>query len=211
MLGLTLMLAAAGSFSGSARVVDGDTLRIGTELVRLSGVDAPELSQRCGSAPRRLACGTMAAGWLRARVDGRRLDCVEVDRDRYDRRVAVCRRGGADVGAAIVEAGWATAYRRYSQAYVAAEGRARAARRGIWAMGFEAPAEYRRERREAAGAQPPPDPRCPIKGNVNRKGVRIYHRPGSRDYPAVRIDERRGERWFCSVAEAASAGWRSAH
>jgi hypothetical protein len=59
-----------------------------------------------------------------------------------------------------------------------------------------------------AGAAPPPNPRCPIKGNVNAKGTRIYHLPGSRDYGAVRIDERRGERWFCSTTEAAGAGWR---
>jgi endonuclease YncB( thermonuclease family) len=208
MLGLWLGMAASATFSGTAHVVDGDTLRVGTELVRLSGVDAPELSQRCGHKAAPVACGTFAADWLRTRLEGRRVECREVDRDRYDRRVAICRHGGADVGAALVEAGWATAYRQYSSAYVGAEGRARSARRGIWKTGFETPAEYRQERREMAGAAPPPNPRCPIKGNVNAKGTRIYHLPGSRDYGAVRIDERRGERWFCSTTEAAGAGWR---
>lgn len=203
-----LAVTASAVFSGSVVVVDGDTLRVGAERVRLQGVDAPELSQRCGPAPKSIPCGLLAANWLRARLDGRRVECTEVDRDRYQRRVAVCRLGRTDVGAAIVEAGWATAYRQYSLAYVGAEARARAARRGLWAMNFEVPAEYRRERRAAAGAQPPPNPRCPIKGNINSKNDRIYHLPGSRDYPMVRVDQQRGERWFCSPSEAAAAGWR---
>jgi endonuclease YncB( thermonuclease family) len=210
LAGLLLMSAASAVFSGRAEVVDGDTLRVGTETVRLSGVDAPELSQRCGPSARQTACGALAARWLRARLGGGHVICREVDRDRYERRVAVCRLAGDDVGASMVEAGWATAYRRYSGAYVDAEGRARAARRGIWATGFETPADYRRERRATTGAQPPPDPRCAIKGNINAKGVRIYHQPGSRDYPAVRVDQAKGERWFCSAFAAAAAGWRAA-
>lgn len=202
-----LAMAASATISGTAHVADGDTLRVGGARVRLSGVDAPELSQRCGPDGRKVGCGAMAAEWLRRRVEGRAIVCETVDTDRYGRSVAVCRVGGQDVGAAIVEAGWATAYRRYSTAYVAQEDRARAARRGIWALGFEAPADYRRERR-LADVPPAPNARCPIKGNVSASGVRIYHMPGSRAYPEVRIDARKGERWFCSEREAVAAGWR---
>ncbi|MCX7365041.1 MAG: succinoglycan biosynthesis protein exoi [Alphaproteobacteria bacterium] len=65
----------------------------------------------------------------------------------------------------------------------------------------------------AAGRTPqensaPPSPQCLIKGNVNLKGVRIYHPPGCRHYNETMIDPRRGERWFCSEAEAVAAGWR---
>jgi phosphatidylserine/phosphatidylglycerophosphate/cardiolipin synthase-like enzyme len=51
---------------------------------------------------------------------------------------------------------------------------------------------------------------CTIKGNVNRKGERIYHLPGGRDYDRVHMDKEVGERWFCSEAEAVAAGWRKA-
>jgi len=54
-----------------------------------------------------------------------------------------------------------------------------------------------------------PDPACLIKGNINRKGARIYHLPGSSDYAQTRIDGSAGERWFCSEAEAQAAGWRA--
>lgn len=204
-----LLLAASATITGTAHVADGDTLRVGATRVRLSGVDAPELSQRCGPDGRKVACGAMAADWLRRRVEGRPIICETVDTDRYGRSVAVCRVGREDVGAALVEAGWATAYRRYSLAYVGGEDRARAARRGIWALGFEPPADYRRERRLAL-VPPAPDIRCAIKGNISASGARIFHLPGSRAYPEVRIDDRKGERWFCSEREAVAAGWRPA-
>ena len=53
-----------------------------------------------------------------------------------------------------------------------------------------------------------PAPGCLIKGNVSARGERIYHPPGCRYYNATRIDPARGERWFCSKAEALAAGWR---
>jgi len=49
---------------------------------------------------------------------------------------------------------------------------------------------------------------CKIKGNIGGGG-KIYHVPGSEAYAKTRIDESRGERWFCSEAEARAAGWRA--
>lgn len=207
---ISFALAAQVAFSGPAAVVDGDTLHVGGERVRLFGVDAPELSQTCGAGTSKVACGQLAAQWLRSHVQGRALRCTGVDTDRYGRVVARCAVDGVDVGRSIVEAGWATAYRKYSLDYVGAEQLARAARRGIWAIGFQPPEAYRRARRKAVLPQSPPDARCAVKGNVNSKGSRIYHLPGSRDYATVRINPLKGERWFCSAAEAAAAGWRPA-
>lgn len=52
---------------------------------------------------------------------------------------------------------------------------------------------------------------CNIKGNVSyNSGRRIYHMPGDRDYERTRISSSRGERWFCSAAQAEAAGWRRA-
>ena len=50
---------------------------------------------------------------------------------------------------------------------------------------------------------------CKVKGNVSiNSGERIYHVPGQLHYTETKIDARYGERWFCSEAEARSAGWR---
>ena len=49
---------------------------------------------------------------------------------------------------------------------------------------------------------------CDIKGNVNDKGERIYHLPGGQFYDKTVIDPSRGDRWFCSPAEAEANGFR---
>ena len=52
---------------------------------------------------------------------------------------------------------------------------------------------------------------CNIKGNISHNsGRRIYHMPGDRDYERTRISTSRGERYFCTEAEARAAGWRRA-
>jgi hypothetical protein len=47
------------------------------------------------------------------------------------------------------------------------------------------------------------------KGNVNRKGERIYFRPGQLDYARVDMS-RPGRRWFWTEQDAQAAGWRPA-
>ena len=49
---------------------------------------------------------------------------------------------------------------------------------------------------------------CPIKGNISSEGERIYHVPGGKYYYLTRISRAKGERWFCTEAEARAAGWR---
>jgi hypothetical protein len=59
-----------------------------------------------------------------------------------------------------------------------------------------------------SSAQQPPSSTCLIKGNISNSGERIYHPPGCKYYAATVIDLKRGERRFCSEAEAVAAGWR---
>ena len=69
------------------------------------------------------------------------------------------------------------------------------------------PWDWRRGMR-LADAKTPGD--CAIKGNVNRDGEHIYHLPGGRWYDQTRISSEKGERWFCTEAEAWETGWRAA-
>jgi endonuclease YncB( thermonuclease family) len=50
--------------------------------------------------------------------------------------------------------------------------------------------------------------KCRIKGNISGSG-KIYHVPGTAAYEKTRIDESKGERWFCTEEEARAAGWRA--
>ncbi len=50
---------------------------------------------------------------------------------------------------------------------------------------------------------------CTIKGNISvSTGERIYHVPGGEYYGPTKINITKGERWFCTEAEAQAAGWR---
>ncbi len=192
--------------TGQASVIDGDTIEIHGQRIRLRGIDAPESGQLCYIGGKRWRCGKDAANVLADLINRRPVTCQERDRDRYGRVVAICRVAGEDLGAWLVGNGLALAYRRYSTAYVPHEGRARLAKAGMWRGAFVPPWEWRRGQRLEATASEPSD--CPIKGNVSSKGERIYHVPGGRYYDHTRIDPSKGERWFCSEAEAQGAGWR---
>lgn len=194
----------AETIRGQARVVDGDTLTIGDEHIRLFGVDAPEHDQTCDRGGTVWACGQAAAAALAGVIGQARLMCDVQDRDRYGRAVSICRVGTIDVGEALVLQGAATAYQRYSLRYVAAESVARAGRIGIWGAKMLAPEAYRH-----GAAEVVPDAACPIKGNIGSKG-RIYHMPGQADYARTRINVAKGEAWFCSEAAARRAGFRKA-
>lgn len=193
---------------GAIRVIDGDTFDVGGARVRLHGIDAPEASQTCQTEQGvNWACGAWVSREVRARYQGKTARCVAVERDRYGRVVARCAVGGQDMGAALVTDGLAYAYRRYSMEYDLIEKQAALAQRGLWTMRVQNPAEFRRSGPQ--GSEPARG-ECRIKGNINAKGERIYHRPGQADYQRTRINEAQGERWFCSAAEAEAAGWRAA-
>lgn len=204
--------AAQADVRGHARVIDGDTLEVAGTTVRLFGIDALERGQSCDTAGRSWPCGIWAGQQLARLIGGQPVTCTGRDTDRYGRLVARCTGPGGDLGAAMVEQGAALAYRRYALDYVAQEERARSAQRGLWGREgaqTQDPAAFRATgRRDADSAQTAPAG-CAIKGNISASG-RIYHRPGQRDYDRTRIDPARGERWFCSEAEARAAGWRPA-
>jgi endonuclease YncB( thermonuclease family) len=196
--------AWAQSLSGPAEAIDGDTLRIAGETVRLHAIDAPEAGQGCtDAAGGTWACGAAATAAL-ARLARGGLVCEGRTRDRYDRVVAKCFSDGADVGAALVRSGAAFAYPRYGLDYVDAEKEALFAGRGVWRGGSS-----RADVLRAAAPDAAAPPGCAIKGNISGNG-RIFHVPGQAHYARTRISEARGERWFCSAAEAEAAGWRPA-
>ena len=135
------------AIEGVARVIDGDTLDVGGVRVRLHGVDAFERDQICDRPGGAWACGRAATSALKARADGRRLECEVLDTDRYGRKVSRCKRNRTDVARPLVDAGLALAYRRYSADYIAAEEAARARGVGAWAGSFDRPDQWRRRGR----------------------------------------------------------------
>jgi len=133
------------TFVAHVTVVDGDSLRRGNEDIRLNGIDAPELRQTCRDEHgREWSCGREAKARLAALVGGGKVACTARGRDRYGRTLAVCAAGAiADLGKTLVREGYAVDY--FQGGYHAAEGEARAARRGLWRGSFDRPQDWRRQ------------------------------------------------------------------
>lgn len=134
----------AVDLTGPAQVIDGDTIKIGGERIRLVGIDAPEMRQTCRMNGRGWPAGKDATAWLKSVLGGKTISCTREGRDAYKRVLATCFAEGVNVNEAMVAAGWAMAYRQYSERYVAAEEAARKAKRGIWEGVCQAPWDWRR-------------------------------------------------------------------
>ncbi len=133
MRSLTIVLCllatpALANVAGVASVIDGDTIEVHGQRIRLHGIDAPESRQLCRSDGKPWQCGKDAANALA---------------DKIARRPVTCE----DLGEWMVQQGLALAYRRYSHDYVDEEADAQAARRGIWGGEFVKPWEWRRGKR----------------------------------------------------------------
>lgn len=192
--------------SGNARVIDGDTLEIGGERIRLEGIDAPESAQQCrDKAGASWACGEAAIAALKNLTSGSDVTCERKGTDKYGRTLGICRAAETDINGAMIRSGYAWAFVKYSTTYAAEEAEARKAGIGIWQADNMPPWDFRAQRWTVAETGAPQG--CAIKGNITNHGA-IYHMPWSPWYGKVKIDEAKGERWFCSESDAIAAGWR---
>jgi endonuclease YncB( thermonuclease family) len=215
----------ATEISGIPRIVDGDTVQIGSTKIRFAGIDAPETDQVCLDAKgERWACGVTSRDELVKYSAGREWECDLIGTDKYGRSLGKCFVEGEDISAWMVRSGWALSFVRYSHEYDREEVAAREAKAGLWAGAFIAPWDWRHRNGStvvlgaisvpvdaqktllgAVSEAEAPDPRCTIKASIGREC--IYHLPGDRWYGKMKMDS--GKRWFCTVAEAEAAGCRA--
>jgi endonuclease YncB( thermonuclease family) len=161
---VTLMPRSAKAESivmGRASVIDGDTIEIKGERIRLNGIDAPESAQLCSNSEgQQYRCGKVSAQILDELLAGSRpTRCEYVERDRYGRFVGDCyRNDGRSVAELLVLSGWALDWPRYSKKEYADEhAQAKASRHGLWAGTFTPPWEWRAGRRASRAAKPQND------------------------------------------------------
>jgi endonuclease YncB( thermonuclease family) len=129
------------------QVLDGDSLKVDGENIRLTGIDAPELHQTCRDAQaREWPCGQAAKARLAELVSKGQVMCAAHRRDIFGRTLAVCSAGDIpDFGEVLVREGLAISYAgELVDGYVAAEIQARLNRRGLWQGEFENPWDWRR-------------------------------------------------------------------
>ncbi len=146
---ILISCAAHADIVGRASVIDGDTIDIHGQRIRLHGVDAPEKGQPChDAAGQAYRCGKNSARALDEFIGQSPVTCHERTTDRYGRTVADCSVRGEDIELWLVRNGHALAYRRYSSDYTGAEQEAKNNKRGIWSGSLTPPWEWRKAQRD---------------------------------------------------------------
>ena len=135
----------AKTIIGQVKIIDGDTISISTNKIRLHGIDAPERKQNCIYQKKEWPCGIQSTIELKKLTNNQIIKCEVSDIDIYNRYIGICSANKINLNQIMVERGWAIAYRYYSTDYVIEEKYARENKLGIWKGQFEEPYLYRKK------------------------------------------------------------------
>ena len=134
--------------AGDPRVVDGDTLDFQGVHVRLEGIDAPEYRQYCRDTDGTCyPCGWFSTKALELLVGKAKVECKLSGKDCNGRWLGTCYAKGRNLNGALVEGGFAFAYRRNSERYVPQEDEARREKRALWGVKAVGPWDWRKGER----------------------------------------------------------------
>jgi micrococcal nuclease len=218
------------------RIVDGDTIVLAmdgqNESIRLIGINTPETKD-----PRKpVQCyGQEATSKAQELLSGQEvileIDPTQGEVDKYGRKLGyIKRKDGLFFNFEMIKQGYAYEYTyntpyRYQESFKNGQREAQQAQRGLWSPDtcngeLTAVTDSETEQQESTDTTKnnniqdnsiPKTAECNIKGNISlSSGEKIYHYPSCPSYSRTKIDESKGERWFCSAEEAQQAGWRVA-
>ena len=125
-------------------VTDGDTIRIGDERIRFSGIDAPEIKQTCIYQEIEFKCGEFSKNLLIEKISNQEVNCIREGKDQYGRTLAECFVGKESLSSYLVREGYAFAYRKYSDKFIPDEEYAQSKGNGMWSMDFMFPWDFRK-------------------------------------------------------------------
>lgn len=133
--------------SKNVKVIDGDTISIDSTKVRLKGIDAPELKQKCKQHNNAyISCGTYAKIKLLSLIENNTVYCSLSGTDRYNRRLSYCYANSKNLSLELVRTGYAYSYRHQNIVLNIYELLARYNRRGLWSYEFQQPWEWRKSK-----------------------------------------------------------------
>ncbi len=141
---------------GAAKIIDGDTVHINKKKIRLEGIDAPEIKQKCKKPFLKISifiglelnkdylCGINSKEKLIDKIDNSKIKCISSSKDRYKRYLATCYKDELNLNRWMVRNGFAVAYKRYSKDYLKDEEYAKDNKLGIWEGSFVMPEKWRK-------------------------------------------------------------------
>ena len=141
---------------GISKVIDGDTIHINNFKIRLEGIDAPEMRQKCKKEFLKISstigfifykdynCGEVSKKKLKDKIKESEIKCISSSKDRYKRHIATCFKGQTNLNQWMVRNGYAIAYRRYNKKYIPDEDFAKENKLGLWKGKFMKPEKWRK-------------------------------------------------------------------
>ena len=152
---------------GEAKIIDGDTIHIKSIKIRLEGIDAPEIKQKCKKKYLKISttpvmkkiinpaivginfdkdysCGIVSKKQLAKKINNVKISCISSTKDKYKRYLATCYKKNINLNKWMVRNGHAVAYKRYSKQYVNDENYAKKNKLGIWQGQFIRPEKWRK-------------------------------------------------------------------
>ena len=141
---------------GISKVIDGDTVHINNFKIRLEGIDAPEMRQKCKKEFLKISstigfifykdynCGEVSKKKLKDKIKESEIKCISSSKDRYKRHIATCFKGQTNLNQWMVRNGYAIAYRRYNKKYIPDEDFAKENKLGLWKGKFMKPEKWRK-------------------------------------------------------------------
>ena len=132
-------------FADVLKVIDGDTIVLNGEKIRFSGIDTPELKQKCIKNDQKVFCGVLAKKLLLEKIGNKTPKCIREGKDIYKRTLAECFINGESLSVFLVRNGYAFAYRKYSDKFIKEEEFAKKNKNGLWSMKFEYPWDFRKK------------------------------------------------------------------
>tara|TARA_B100000945_G_C20169241_1_gene496909 strand:- start:119 stop:631 length:513 start_codon:yes stop_codon:yes gene_type:complete len=163
LISLTFLLSTflynisnAQEIIGVPRIIDGDTVHINNYKIRLEGIDAPEIKQKCKkpfisfsvyigfSINKSYSCGSVSKDKLIKKINKSSIKCISLSKDRYNRYLATCYKDQTNLNKWLVRNGYAVAYKRYSNKYSNDEIHAKNNSLGVWQGTFIRPEKWRK-------------------------------------------------------------------
>ncbi len=141
---------------GISKVIDGDTVQIDNFKIRLEGIDAPEMRQKCKREFLKISstigfifykdynCGEVSKKKLKDKINKSEIKCISSSKDRYKRHIATCFKEQTNLNQWMVRNGYAIAYRRYNKKYIPDEDFAKENKLGLWKGKFMKPEKWRK-------------------------------------------------------------------